>query len=63
MAQIHLLAGDLVTAYKSALPGAEAADPEAMSLLVQICEKAGDTGRAQQWRERLVAGQGAPSTQ
>ena len=62
MAQIHLLAGDLVTAYKSALPGAEAGDPEAMTLLVQTCEQAGDAPRAQQWRGRLAAGQGAPST-
>ena len=52
MAQIHLKAGDLVGAYRSALPPAEAGDPESIDLLVEICERAGDVNRAQQWRDR-----------
>lgn len=55
MAQIHLKAGDLVGAYRAALPAAEAGDPGSIDLLVEICERAGDTARAQTWRERRAA--------
>lgn len=53
MAQIHLLAGDLVSAYRAALPSAEAGDRESIALLVDICTRAGDDERAQMWRSRL----------
>jgi hypothetical protein len=50
MGLIHLQAGDLVSAYRYFLPSAEAGDPEAVARLVEICERAGDTERADRWR-------------
>lgn len=54
MARIHLIAGDLVNAYRSAVPSAEAGDRESMALLVDICTRAGDDERARLWRSRLA---------
>lgn len=53
MGQIHLQAGDLVSAYRFFLPWAEQGDEAAIAQLVEICEKAGDETRAASWRERL----------
>ena len=53
MARIHLLAGDLVTAYASALPGAEAGDTDAIRMIIKICEKAGDQERVTRWQAAL----------
>jgi hypothetical protein len=50
MGMIHLQAGDLVSAYRFFLPMAEKGNPEAISRLVEICERAGDTVRAETWR-------------
>ena len=50
MGMIHLQAGDLVSAYRFFLPMAEKGDPEAIGRLVEICERAGDTARAETWR-------------
>lgn len=50
MGLIHLQAGDLVSAYRYFLPMAEKGDPEAITRLVEICERAGDTVRAERWR-------------
>lgn len=55
MARIHLMAGDLVSAYRAAVPSAEAGDRESMELLVDICTRAGDEERAHHWRSRLAA--------
>lgn len=62
MAQIHLLAGDLVSAYRAALPSAEAGDRESIALLVDICTRAGDDERAQMWRSRLSVQSVTPAT-
>lgn len=53
MARIHLAAGDLVGAYRQGLADAEAGDPQAIELLAQVCERAGDAQRAAFWRSRL----------
>ena len=53
MGLIHLQAGDLVSAYRYFLPNAEVGDPEAISRLVEICERAGDIERADRWRAAL----------
>jgi hypothetical protein len=53
MARIHLMAGDLVSAYRSAVPSAESGDQESIALLVDICTRAGDDERAGLWRSRL----------
>lgn len=50
MGLIHLQAGDLVSAYRYFLPMAERGDPEAVDRLIEICERAGDTVRADSWR-------------
>lgn len=55
LARIHLMSGDLASAYRSALPSAQAGDRVSIELLIEVCEKAGDQGRATMWRERLAA--------
>ena len=50
MGLIHLQAGDLVSAYRFFLPMAEKGDPDAIARLIEICERAGDTARAESWR-------------
>jgi hypothetical protein len=62
MGLIHLQAGDLVSAYRYFLPSAEAGDPEAVARLVEICERAGDTERADRWRNVAVGGADARPT-
>ncbi len=54
MARIHLMAGDLASAYRAAVPSAEAGDQESVALLVDICTRAGDEQRADLWRSRLA---------
>lgn len=56
LARIHLMSGDLVSAYRVALPMAEAGDSDSIEVMIQICEKAADATRAASWRERLAAG-------
>lgn len=53
MGVIHLQAGDLVSAYRFFQPMAEQGDAEAIGYLIEICERAGDSARADSWRERL----------
>jgi hypothetical protein len=53
MARINMLAGDLVNAYAAAFPGAEAGDSEAIRMMIEICEKAGDQDRSARWRAVL----------
>ena len=55
IAGIHMAAGDLVGAYRAALPMAQAGDTAAIDLLIEVCERAGDTARAQGWRARREA--------
>jgi hypothetical protein len=50
MGLIHLQAGDLVGAYRYFKPLAEAGDQSAIRQLVEICVRAGDEVRADQWR-------------
>jgi hypothetical protein len=50
MGLIHLQAGDLVSAYRYFLPMAEKGDAEAIERLIEICDRAGDTARADSWR-------------
>ena len=49
MGSIHLRAGDLVSAYRYFLPLAQNGDQQAIDQLVDICRRAGDTERAEQW--------------
>ncbi len=56
LARIHLMSGDFASAYRVALPMAEAGDIDSIGVLIEICEKAGDAPRAESWRERLPAG-------
>jgi len=53
MGLIHLQAGDLVSAYRFFQPMAENGDVEAIVHLIDICERAGDSARADRWRSRL----------
>lgn len=53
MARIHFMAGDLVSAYRSAVPSAEAGDADSIALVVEICTRAGDHERAREWQARL----------
>lgn len=53
MGLIHLQAGDLVSAYRFFVPLADKGDQEAITHLVGICERGGDTARAATWRARL----------
>lgn len=53
MGLIHLKAGDLVSAYRFFLPLAEGGDVQAMTHLVDICERAGDSQRAASWAQRI----------
>jgi hypothetical protein len=53
MGLIHLQAGDLVGAYRFFLPLAEQGDEQAITHLVDICERGGDPTRAATWRARL----------
>ncbi len=55
MGLIHLQAGDLVSAYRFFLPMAEQGDAESIDQLIEICERGGDTARADSWRERRAA--------
>lgn len=57
MGEIHLMAGDLVSAYRFFLPDAEKGVPSAIAKLVEISERAGDTATAATWRERARAAQ------
>jgi len=57
MGDIQLRAGDLVGAYRSFLPMAESGNVEAMLRLVEICERAGDSARAQRWRQSAQKGE------
>ena len=53
MGVIHLQAGDLVSAYRFFQPSGEAGDPTSIEFLIEICERAGDSARAEQWRSRM----------
>jgi hypothetical protein len=55
MGIIHLRAGDLVGAYRYFLPLAESGDASAIDSLIDICRRAGDTTRAEQWLARRAA--------
>ncbi len=55
MGLIHLGAGDLVGAYRYFLPMAEAGDTSAIDTMIEICRRAGDTVRAEQWTARRDA--------
>ncbi|MEY3407736.1 MAG: hypothetical protein RL038_797 [Actinomycetota bacterium] len=55
MGEIHLKAGDLVSAYRYFQPLGENGDPLAIDYLVEICEKAGDQARADSWRARKAS--------
>lgn len=57
MGEIHLMAGDLVSAYRFFLPDAEKGVPSAMGRLVEIAERAGDAATAQKWREKAEGAQ------
>ena len=57
MGEIHLLAGDLVSAYRFFLPDAEKGVPSAIAKLVEISERAGDAATAERWRSRATAAQ------
>lgn len=57
MGEIHLLAGDLVSAYRFFLPDAEKGVPSAIAKLVEISERAGDAATAEKWRSRAEAAQ------
>jgi hypothetical protein len=57
MGEIHLMAGDLVSAYRFFLPDAEKGVPSAIAKLVEISERAGDTATAEKWRSRAEAAQ------
>jgi hypothetical protein len=52
VAAIHLAAGDLVGAYRAALPMAQSGDAASIDLLIELCERAGDKPRSQEWRAR-----------
>ena len=52
MGLVHVRAGDLVSAYRYFLPEAEQGDVAASEHLIDICEQAGDTARAEQWASR-----------
>ncbi len=54
MGLIHLQAGDLVSAYRFFLPLAEKGDTQAITHLIDICDRGGDPTRAATWRARLV---------
>lgn len=54
MGQIHLMAGDLVSAYRFFLPDAEKGQREAIRMLVEIAERGGDAATAEKWRSRLA---------
>lgn len=53
MGQIHLQAGDLVGAYRYFQPLGDAGDAEAIAMLIEISERAGDLPRAESWRAKL----------
>ena len=55
MGIIHLRAGDLVGAYRYFLPLAESGVASAIDSLIEICRRAGDTTRAEQWLARRTA--------
>jgi uncharacterized protein HemY len=55
MGLIHLQAGDLVSAYRYFLPMAEQGDAAAIERIIEICERAGDTERAEQWMARRAS--------
>ena len=55
MGEIHLKAGDLVSAYGYFKPLGEAGDQEAVAYLIEICERAGDSRRAALWSESLLS--------
>lgn len=57
MGEIHLMAGDLVSAYRFFLPDAQKGVPSAIARLVEIAERAGDATTAQKWREKTEAAQ------
>ena len=57
MGEIHLLAGDLVSAYRFFLPDAEKGVPSAIEKLVEISERAGDAATAEKWRSRAESAQ------
>lgn len=54
MGEIHLRAGDLVSAYRYFQPLGEKGDASAIDYLIEICEKAGDMARAETWRAKKV---------
>ena len=53
MGQIHLQAGDLVGAYRYFQPLGDAGDADAIAMLIEISERAGDLPRAESWRAKL----------
>jgi hypothetical protein len=55
MGEIHLKAGDLVSAYRYFQPLADAGEVSAIDYLIEICEKAGDADRAETWRTKKLA--------
>ena len=57
MGEIHLMAGDLVSAYRFFLPDAEKGVPSAIAKLVEISERAGDAATADKWRDRARSAQ------
>ena len=57
MGEIHLMAGDLVSAYRFFLPDAEKGVPSAIAKLVEISERAGDAATAEKWRSRARSAQ------
>lgn len=57
MGEIHLMAGDLVSAYRFFLADAEKGVPSAIAKLVEISERAGDEVTAEKWRGPAEAAQ------
>lgn len=55
MGEIHMRAGDLVSAYRYFQPLGESGDLLAIDYLIEICEKAGDAARAETWRAKKVS--------
>jgi hypothetical protein len=55
MGEIHLKAGDLVSAYRYFAPLAESGEISAIDYLIEICERAGDQTRAETWRSKKLA--------
>lgn len=55
MGEIHLRAGDLVSAYRYFQPLGEKGEESAIDYLIEICEKAGDLARAETWRAKKAS--------